>query len=480
MPIISIEDIVNNDFKLAPSNYKELNVDLAKLQEISKFINRIEKGNEVGSTEYVDISDFKFLRTAAFDAKIFSLKIDNNSLINITPKSFIKKDLKKGDVLICKDSNVGEVSVVSEDMSQTMYSSGINKIVFKEHPKYFFALMKNENFKNQLNKMIPKGSTIKHAKDLYMNCKVPITKNKELIEYIEDLVDIIVNKENEIKKKKEKIDQYIEKEIYEHQGKKEYIYNYPKLSDLQNINRLDTGNYTNEYKYIEHKIKNYTNGFFYINEDNIKGGNTPKDRYIEKKEDLKFLWIIPTLINDEGTFTDDFRINCEKNNINENCCLIINRTSKGGIGEYVGITAFYEYTKKGKAQHNQGLYKVINYPDKKLVFITCLLNSPMYRKICANLSMGSKMKELKLKNFLQIPFPDFSDKEIDYIFKLYKKETRKKETNKLMFKEDNKSWDEQSGILAIYDSMNTAKKELNYIVEELYKNIEVNIQYKVF
>lgn len=478
MPIININDLKKNNFKLAASNYQKVNVNLTKLEEITKYIDRIEKGVEVGSQEYVDNSEFKFLRTAAFNEKAFSLKIDHNSLIDITPKAFVDNYLKKDDILICKDSNVGEVSILNEDMNKTMYSSGINKIVFKEHSKYYFAIMKNANFKNQLDKMIPKGSTIKHAKDLYLKCKVPIVKNEEIIKYIEDLVDIIIKKESYIRRKKQIIDEYIQNEIDTNQSKEDYIYKYPTINDIRKVNRLDTGNYTNDFKELEYKIKNYKRGFFYIEEENIKGGNTPKDRYIDKRKDLKFLWIIPTLINDDGTFYKELRISCEKNNINENCCLIINRTSKGGIGEYVGITSFYNYEENGKAQHNQGIYKISNYSDKKLVFITCLLNNPIYRQICANLSMGSKMKELKLKNFLQIPFPNFEEKDIDFIYKLYTEKTKKKITNKDKFRKDNE--DNKCGILEIYKSMNSAKQKLDDIVNKLYNEESIEIKYEVF
>lgn len=480
MPIIKVDDLIKNNFKLAPSNYKTINIDLTKLEEISEYVSKIEKGVEVGSQEYVEKSNFYFLRTAALNERAFSLKIDNNSLISITPKSFINNSLKKDDILICKDSNVGEVSILGDSMDNTMYSSGINKIIFKEHPKYFFALMKNDNFKNQLNKIIPKGSTIKHAKDLYLKCKVPIIRNIDLIEYIEELVDIIVNKEREIKNKKDIIDKYIKNEIDMNQKEKNYIYKYPTLSDLTKVNRLDTGNYTNEFKNIEYKIKNYKNGYFYIEENKIKGGNTPKNRYIARNGNLKFLWIIPTFISEEGIIFDDFRINCEKNNINENCCLIINRTSKGGTGEYVGITSFYDYKESGKAQHNQGIYKISNYPDEKLIFIACLLNSPMYRKICANLSMGAKMKELKLKNFLQIPFPNFPEKNINYICELYTKNTETKRTNRDSFKKDNIDKDNKSGILEIYKSMKKAKQTLNDVISALYNGNDVEIKYEVF
>lgn len=484
MEVIKIKDILNNNFRLSPSNYNTtITAENDNLIEISNFIEKIDKGTEIGAQNYVDFSEYHFLRTSAFNADYYSLKIDNNSLLNIVPHNFIKKNLKKDAILICKDSNVGEVSILDTDLPNTMFSSGINRIYFKRNPKLFYALMKNFNFKKQLTWLIPKGATLKHAKDLYLKCKVPKVTNEKDIQYIENLVDIIVNKEIEIKKKKNNIDNFIVNEIDKNQKSNQYAYIHPSISELKKINRLDTGNYTKEFKNIDFKLKNYKNGYFKIDSNNIKGGNTPKNRYISNKADLKYWWITPSFINDNGILFNNFKINCEKNNINENCALVINRTSKGGFGEYVGITTFYDYDKFGAAQHNQGLYKIYDYDNKKLLYIVCLMNSPYYRKYCANLSMGSKMKELKLNNIIDIPFPNFDESKVQFILDLYYNPVNKNHSttiNENNFVKLNGEWDNNAGILDIYMSLEKAKTLLNNVIDLLYCGKDFEKNYLVF
>ena len=99
--------------------------------------------------------------------------------------------------------------------------------------------------------------------------------------------------------------------------------------------------------------------------------------------------------------------------------LLVNRTSRGGRGEYVGIGMFYDVSKLGKGHHNQGIYRITNYSDKELMFMTCFMNIPMMRKYCAGLSVGSKMKEIKSSQFATIPFPKFPTPIIDRISTLY-------------------------------------------------------------
>ena len=160
--------------------------------------------------------------------------------------------------------------------------------------------------------------------------------------------------------------------------------------------------------------------------------------------------------------------------------LIINRTSKGGLGEYVGISSFYDHEKNGDAQHNQGIYKIKNMDDNDLIYLTCLMNSKLYRKYCANLSMGSKMKELKLNNILSIPFPKFDDKTKTQICSLYYNKLRKNVTNSKEFVQFNKEWDSKAGILDIYESIINTKQILNNMIERIYENKKIEFEYKIF
>ena len=478
---INYNEIVNSNYKLSPNNYLKINIESAIYRPLRDLVESVDKGFEVGSNNYVEKSEFKFIRTSAISSDKYSLVIDNNSILSITPKSYINSNLKLGDILICKDSNVGEVIKLNKDLPNYMFSSGINRINIIENRDYVFGIMKNHKFKEQLVSIIPKGATLMHAKDLYLNCIIPYPVERSLIDYISSLVRIISNKENELETKTNMINKIIENEILNNQKNNSYEYKYPRINGIINANRLDTGIYTKEFCDIDDKLKNYHNGYFYLSKSNVKGGQTPKKRVIKSDEKLKYNWIIPTYINDDGTLNLNYKINCEKNNINKNCALIINRTSKGGFGEYVGICTFYDFERFGPAQHNQGIYRVFNMDDDDLIFITCLLNSKLYRKYCANISMGSKMKELKLPNILEIPFPKFNNDKKNQILNCYYNKYKKQDcVSEDNFEDANKKWDKKAGIIDLFESIRCAKKYLNYVIDNIYDNQYVDMIYKVF
>lgn len=478
---INYNDIINNKCKLSPSNYLKVNINSITNYHLRDLVESVNKGVEIGSNNYIDISEFKFIRTSALSSDKYSIVVDDNSVLSINPKSYIDFNLKENDILICKDSNVGEVVKLNKDLPNAMFSSGINRLNIIENKDYIFGIMKNHNFKEQLISMIPKGATLMHAKDLYLNCIIPFPKTPNIVDYVSSLVRIISNKEKELELKMIKINNLIEDEILNNQNSNKYQYNYPTIITIMNINRLDTGNYTKEFCDIDNQLKNYNNGYFYIPKSNIKGGQTPKKRLIEQNKLLKYNWITPSYINDDGTINFDYKINCENNNVDRNCAFIINRTSKGGFGEYVGICSFYDYDRFGPAQHNQGIYRVFNMDDNDLLYITCLLNSKLYRKYCANISMGSKMKELKLSNILSIPFPNFKKDKKDVIVNYYYNRYEKtKSINKNNFEEENEYWNKKAGVIDLFESIRKTKEYLNLIIDNIYDNKEVTEIYKIF
>lgn len=477
---IRISNIIENKNIMSANNYISIEIKAKRFVPLEKLILSIDKGVEVGSNNYVSNSDFKFIRTSGLDEKKYLLKEDENSVLSISPNAFVNLNLKKDDILICKDSNVGETIILDKDYYNYMFSSGINRINFIKDKYYTLAIMKHKKFKLQLFSMIPKGATLLHAKNLYLKCIIPYPNNDEQKEYISNLSRIIIDKEIELKNKFNILNEIIEKELWSNSSNNITDIKYPKISQLIKINRLDTGNYTEEFTYIDSLIKSYKSGYYYIDEKNISGGNTPKKRVINNDKDSKYYWITPSYIFKDGTLDLNYRINCEKNNINHNCMLIINRTSKGGFGEYVGISTYYDYNLFGKAQHNQGIYQVKNYSDIQLIFMTSIINSSIYRKYCANLSMGSKMKELKLNNILSIPFPNFSEEKINQIVNIYYNKLPKSSCKQSNFIKKNADWNKSAGILDLYNSIQNAKIILNESIDKIYLGEDIEMVYSTF
>jgi len=478
---ISYNEIINNKNILSPNNYLKVAISSNTKLYLRDLIDSIDKGTEVGSNNYVEKSQYKFIRTAAITLEKYSILEDDNSVLFVSPRGYVNYNLKENDILICKDSNVGEVVKLNYDLPNYMISSGINRLNISNNKDYLFGIMKNHKFKEQLISMIPKGATIMHAKDLFLNCLIPFPNSDEVINYISSLVRIVLHKEKTLESKMKYINNLIENEINNNQKKNNYQYNYPSISSIIKINRLDTGSYTKEFCDIDNILKNYKNGYFYISKDNIKGGQTPKKRVIDNDKSLKYNWITPSYINDDGTLLLNYKINCDKNNVNRNCSFIINRTSKGGSGEYVGISSFYDYDKLGPAQHNQGIYQIFNKSDEDLIYLTCMLNSKIYRKYCANMSMGSKMKELKLNNILSIPFPIFPyDKKMQIVNSYYNKISKEVVVDISDFELKNEKWDNEAGVMDLYESIQNTKEYLNECIDRIYDNGHIKIIYKIF
>lgn len=427
-PIITkFQNVIDGKFQLSPSMHKIFIAPNANTKTVRDFLSRdllrTDLGTEVGSINYVKNSPNYFIKTKALQSHTYLPLFSNESVENIHPSSFINHNLRKGDIIISKDSNIGEVIILDKDYPNYMLSGALYKLPVEEKQLYLLAFLKHSFFREQLNGIVPKGVTIRHAGTKFLDCKIPFPNKQadDTINYIESLMKLIIDCEIEIKEKYLKIDTLIETELFGNQLiKANFNYQYPKFKDIELRKRLDTGIYSEQFKRIDFAIRNYNFGYYYIEPTKVKSGNTPTVRYIGNEEFLKYKWITPTNCSDIGYILIDERINMlSKNNINENAMLLINRTSRGGVGEYVGIATFYDIKEYGKGHHNQGIYKVTGYNDDDLVFMTCFMNSHIMRKYCSSICVGSKMKEIKLNQFLDIPFPRFQTEVKSKIVELF-------------------------------------------------------------
>ncbi|ARJ57385.1 hypothetical protein CCUN_1818 [Campylobacter cuniculorum DSM 23162 = LMG 24588] len=407
---ISSKEILENGCNLSSNAYKKLlmkNKNFKTLGELLiRNLERSDLGIEVGSLSYVPNSAFKFMRAKALQRYSFLPEITDESLLCILPQSFVNMDLKEGDVIISKDSNIGEVIILEKDYPNTMLSGAMYKLPLAHHKYYILAMIKHRIFREQLDFIVPKGATIRHARQLFLECKIPFPNfnAKQSIEFIETLAKSIIYKEKLIKERHTKILKLIESELLENQKPNVFKYAYPTFAELQESGRLDTGIYCEEFKKIDFLIKNYNRGIFYINENNIKSGATPTRRFIGKEYFLPYQWITPSHCSDYGTIKERERINFLGNpNITQDCILLINR----GQGKDCGKSIFYSFKDLRMGQHNQGMYRIIKYPKTQMLFILCFLMQNFMRRYCSFLSLGSKMKELKIEHFLRIPFPNF-------------------------------------------------------------------------
>lgn len=293
---ISFSSIIEKDYTLSSSQYMDLVVPNKNFQYVKDFLSRplrrTDLGVEVGSVNYISKSTHYFLRTKALQAYSYLPEITDETALPIMPDSFVQMNLKEGDLIISKDSNIGEIIILDKDYPNLMLSGALYKLPITDRKLYLLAFIKHGIFREQLDFMVPKGATIRHAKTMFLNCKIPLpNKDKQkTIKYIELLVQAIINKEKLIKQRHEAILKLIETELLENQNRKKFKFELPSYTELNRIGRLDTNLYSETLKKTEFQIKNYSEGHQTISElgftlsrgQNLQVSNIGKSIYSEK------------------------------------------------------------------------------------------------------------------------------------------------------------------------------------------------------
>lgn len=480
---VSLDDIRQNNYILSSNSCKRLimkNTNYKKLGDLlDRKLSRQDLGQEVGSLSYIKDSPYHFMRSKALQSHSFLPQISKETTLPILPQSFIDMSLKKGNLIISKDSNIGEIVILDRDYPSTMLSGALYKLPITQNKFYIFALIKHEIFRQQLDFIVPKGAIIRHAKTLFLECKIPFPNHntKQTIQFIETIVQSIIAKENLIKERHSKILETIEKELLENQKSNHFTYAPPNIHEVKSNTRLDTGIYCEEFKRLDFLVKNYTNGIFYIDEKNIKSGSTPSMRYIANLDCLEYVWITPSHCGNYGTIQNNERLNfIGKNNINTDCILLVNR----GKGKDCGKAIFYCFNHYKEGHHNQGMYRVLNYEKTKLIFMLCFLNTEIMRKYCDFLSLGAKMQELKIEHFLQIPFPNFTQdkqKEIATLYHNPNAQLSYTELNLENFTYKDSEFCQKAGIYELDKSIKHLNKILNHAIDNIINDKYIDISF---
>jgi hypothetical protein len=155
--------------------------------------------------------------------------------------------------------------------------------------------------------------------------------------------------------------------------------------------------------------------------------------------------------------------------------LHINRTSKGKKGEYVGITCFYDISYYGEGQHNQGLYRVEYLSKSEMLFITAFMNSRIMRKICGNISIGSKMKEMKSYDFATLKFPKFDSSLKVKIEELYYNNVDKQEFDLETYLNKEKVRNRDLGIFQLNAEIIEIKQELESMLNKIITEASIKV-----
>ena len=250
---------------LSPSNYKKLTIKNKNTHKVSYYLDKENpylKGIEPGRSAYVPTSTQKFMRNSCINNIQFSA--DKSKFIHLNPKYYDESMVSDGDVLFCTDANIGDCCLFISDGEKVSFSSGIVKLNFKEERLKYYAMafISDDYFREQLNVKTPRGATIRHSGDLFLECEIPAAPNIWVYSLIESLVKNIAYSEYIANMKLRESEQLIHSELMV----TNFTYINPSIKQLQQRARLDSGIYSDIVFQWRENVLNYVRGYSTLGE----------------------------------------------------------------------------------------------------------------------------------------------------------------------------------------------------------------------
>lgn len=467
-------------FSFRKINHKNSNIFLLKDENI---LSKNIKGFESGSAEYINFSDNYFVRISEMKDLDFTFDISKDTKkIRPVKNSNKTKLIKKGDICYQTASNVGNICIY-DNLAPAYYNSHIRKLEFKKDKYYIFAILKSSFGREQADVAGSIKGVDNFREEYLLNTKIPFpTKNNhEEPQKIESLVSLItqniINKEEQIKAKNQKIDELIEKELKENQKpQNSFKYSYPKISEIKQETRLDTGIYEREFKEIDFLIRNYGGGFFQIPFKNIKTGQTPKDYYYpkEKKNNDVSLWITPKNLN-HNVLSQKLWIHTNNDSTLKDGDIIFG--SRGTVGDLL----FYDKQELGKSYINQSTSSIkIEGEKHKKIYTLSYFSSSIFKIIVSKYIYKGTVPAITpdiLTKFLIPNFPNQKQQEIakEYYNKIDKNQNLTLEN--YLQKETTRN--HQIGIFQLNMEIFILREKLEEIIDKIINDlpIEINLNY---
>ena len=260
---ITLGQLKAKDASWSAGMYRRVEIPTSHTRLVRELIAGYDKGSDPGSIYYLEKSTHYFIRTKSLQAHSYLISSKGGAITPLNPRVFEDMALTDGDILLSKDSNVGECAMVDGDgwRNHTL-SGGIVRLRPSINRHYLFAFLKHELFKTELLAMVPRGATIAHANDLWLDCRIPFPAQRdadEVISYVAALTEAIVEKERAIRARNDEIHIQINAELTANQVGT-FLYEHPRRDEIERLGRFDAAIYSYEYKEKIARIQKYRRG----------------------------------------------------------------------------------------------------------------------------------------------------------------------------------------------------------------------------
>lgn len=487
---VSSHDIRANGFSFSPGMYRRIEIPNSNTKVVRDLLNQsqpFDRGTEPGSLFYMSRSPYAFIRTKALQEHSTLLYPKGGSIVPLNPrgiKDWSQFDLQDGDLLMAKDSNVGECVLVDGDgWENHAWSNGVVRL----HPTgdrfYFFAFVKHPLFKAQLLSMLPRGATILHAKDLWLDCQIPFPSQPDaarVVQYVSALMQAIVNKERAIRERHENIMATLESELF-NETTEPFVYHEPTNHEIRKTGRLDAALYCERFKRVLHAVNFYKYGASNPTAEGFRvvPGPSLEIKILRVRVDSDeprpnfYRLILPTNISDYGTLVkEQFLGTPKKLPLLEAGDIVFGESGCHRSLVLMEPGALCTTNAHGiYARRTDGIYY-------KSIFLRCFYDWLDKRGIIDLLSVGGNGGHFSPEYFSYLSIPKFPDDVQAQIARLYHNPDAAQPAQTLTldnFVQWHQTWNQSLGIWELDREMKVLQSTLRAVQDEIIRGHTVNV-----
>lgn len=487
----TFDEILKKDISLSATQHKHLLINNKNQKELREFLDRelVRKdlGVEIGSDNYIDDTGWFFVKTKALQEENYTMDETKESCDEMNPNSFVEMNLKKGDIIISKDSNVGEIIILDKDYPNHMLSGALYKLPITKLKYYILAFIKSDLFRQQIDFIVPRGSTIRHGKTMFLDCKIPLPNKNydDTIKFVECVMRAIITKEILIKERHKSILEAIENELKMNQASEGFEYSAPTLNELMDLDRLDSCLYSQDFKQEEFLIRNYKGGAKNIQElgfdisrgQNLQVSQIGKSIYETKYFKGFYKLMLPKHLTKYGTvLAEEYLGNSQKLKLVKKGDIIF-----GAEGNEKGRSIAIIEELEPTITNIHGITLKQEKHDTKLgVFVKLILDYYRDKGLIDAYAVGGNGGSLAIRYWDYIRFPMFEPNKLNEVVKLYNNPDAKYDIANLSIEEFiryDKGFNSEAGIYELDKSMKYLKRLLDNVINQIIDDEEVVISF---
>lgn len=483
---ITLADLKAKESSWSAGMYQRVEIPTTKTRFVRELLHGYDKGGDPGSLHYLSRSTHYFIRTKALQSHSYLISSKGDAITPINPRVFEDMALSDGDILLSKDSNVGECAMVDGNSWRNhTLSGGVVRLRPLTNRHYLFAFLKHPLFVTELRAKVPRGATIAHANDLWLDCRIPFPEQRDaddVITYVAALTEAIIDKEKAVRARNTEILRMIDDELSANQIGGTFRYEYPTLTELRKTTRLDSSLYCRGFRTFQYRVNHYRHGATTLSALGVRSRRGPnlavsvigKSLYSDTVKSGWYELIRPVNISEYGTLSSREWLGSPKKlpTVNRGDLIL------GCEGFEKGRSLVLVDAPKRCTTNFHGT--VLYWPGAEVwqtIFVRCFLAYLREHGVIDWVGVGGSGGHMSPEYFDYLPFPRFPESVRRSIACLYHNPAPRPMRNLTLtnFVTWHRDWNEGLGIWELDREMKDLQQTLAAVQEEIIEGRTVRI-----